>query len=97
MCNNATRTGEKKSKQLACLDYFGTEVYSKLNCGNKVLQIVGTIALDNSTRRDSYKNLRIFLSLWLVTYDFNYERSKESKNFHLLPRFKKNYQVNITG
>ena len=88
MCNNAEQTVKKKSK-VASLDFCRTKIYSKFKCANKVMPIAEGIMHDNWTKRYSYKSLKITSSTWLVTFDFESEKSKESLTLYELPKFKR--------
>ena len=44
------------------------------------------IMLDNWCRKDSYKSLKTSSSIWLVTYDFDLVKIKQSKTLYELPR-----------
>ena len=91
MCNNAERT-EKISK-VAYLDFCGTKIYSKLICANNFVPMDEAIMLDNWCRKNSK---RLKTSTWLVTYNFDSEKIKQSKILYELPQCERVQQVKIT-
>ena len=94
MCNNVERVVKKKSNA-ASIVFRGTKIYSKLTCANKVVLIAETIMLDNWCGKNFYKSLKTSSSTWLVMYDLDSEKRKQSKTLYELPQFVRVRQVKI--
>ena len=58
------------------------KIYSKLTCADKIVPKAEAIMLENWCKKDSYKSLKIFSSTWLMTYNFDLEKTKQSKSLY---------------
>ena len=59
------------------------------------MPLAEAIMQDNLCRKYSNKSVKTFSSTWLVTYDFDLEKTKQSKLLYELLQFKTVQQVKI--